>query len=142
MLFCIVKNCNKLLCFRQCEFARRAGSENVYLFGDEVSKLSEYGRYSDIAESKTHPGGKKKPNAWGLYDMHGNIREWVQDGYGEYPTNSVVYPTGPDNGEFRVLRGGTWFSNAWGVRSANRSWYDLLNRSRGDIGFRVARRLQ
>jgi len=84
------------------EYACRAKTETAYSFGDEVDKLGEYARYGDNSGGKTKPVGKKKPNAWGLYDMHGNVWEWVQDRYGDYPTGPIPDPKGPDKGEYRV----------------------------------------
>ncbi|MBW2406661.1 MAG: formylglycine-generating enzyme family protein [Deltaproteobacteria bacterium] len=84
------------------EYACRAKTETAYSFGDEVDKLGEYAWYGDNSGGKTKPVGKKKPNAWGLYDMHGNVWEWVQDRYGDYPTGPIPDPKGPDKGEYRV----------------------------------------
>jgi formylglycine-generating enzyme required for sulfatase activity len=120
------------------EYACRAKTETAYSFGDEVDKLGEYAWYGDNSGGKTKPVGKKKPNAWGLYDMHGNVWEWVQDRYGDYPTGPIPDPKGPDKGEYRVLRGGSWSHFARILRSAYRGSNFPDDRSDGD-GFRVAR---
>jgi len=120
------------------EYACKAKTETAYSFGDEVDKLGEYAWYTDNSEKRTHPVGEKKPNAWDLYDMHGNVWEWCQDWYGDYPTNSVVDPKGPTKGKSRVLRGGSWSNDARYPRSANRNWNIPYNRGY-DYGFRVAR---
>jgi formylglycine-generating enzyme required for sulfatase activity len=120
------------------EYAFRAGTQTIFSFADEEDKLGEYAWYEGNSDRKTHTVGKKKPNAWGLYDMRGNVWEWCQDWYGEYPSNSVVDPKGPDKGEYRVLRGGSWENGARVMRSANRDYNNPVMRL-GSFGFRVAR---
>jgi formylglycine-generating enzyme required for sulfatase activity len=119
------------------EYAVRAGTTSAYSFGDNANQLEHYAWYEDNSNKQTHPVGQKQPNPWGLYDMHGNVWEWVQDWYGEYSQSAVTDPTGPSGGDGRVLRGGSWSSNARYLRSANRSNYAPDNRYEC-LGFRLA----
>ena len=93
------------------EYACRAGSNGRYCFGSDKTMLGEYAWGMTNSNGTTHPVGLKRPNAWGLYDMHGNICEWVQDWYGEnyYGKSPHDDPKGPSSGSLRVLRGGSWF---------------------------------
>ncbi len=106
------------------EYACRAGSTGKYCFGDEEAKLKEYGWYEENSGMRTYPVGQLTSNAWGLYDMHGNVWEWVQDWYAEdyYKQRSVpdVDPQGPENGQSRVLRGGAFFDSQRNARCAYR----------------------
>jgi formylglycine-generating enzyme required for sulfatase activity len=102
------------------EYVARAGSTTTYSFGNDERQLGEYAWYSANSGSKTHLVGQKKPNAWGLHDMHGNVWEWVQDWYGPYTAGSAVDPAGPTSGSRRVYRGGSWFYDAKLCRSAYR----------------------
>lgn len=120
------------------EYAARAGTESTYSFGDDVSDLGGYAWYWDNSGKKTHPVGQKGANAWGLHDMHGNVWEWVQDWYGEnyYSQGRSTDPQGPSSGDFRVLRGGSWFNFAVSCRTAIRYCYSPDFRDEGR-GFRV-----
>jgi formylglycine-generating enzyme required for sulfatase activity len=97
------------------EYACRAGTTGMY-----AGALDEMGWYNQNSGSTTHPVGQKSANSWGLYDMHGNVLEWCQDWYGDYPTGIVTDPTGPCSGSFRVYRGGSWILYARDCRSADR----------------------
>jgi len=118
------------------EYACRAGNRGKWCFGDDEAELGDYAWYSANSGSTTHPVAQKKPNAWGLYDMHGNVWEWCADWYGDYPTDDANDPQGPSSGSYRVLRGGSWNSNPGNCRSANRN--DLVPSFRYyNLGFRV-----
>ena len=96
------------------------------------------GWYDDNADRQAHPVGQKKPNAWGIYDMHGNIMEWCNGFYGEYPNEEVIDPRGPNSGTYYISRGGCWNSDADRNRSASRGLIDKPYICDGVIGFRVA----
>ena len=104
------------------EYACRAGSTERYSFGDDPVRLATHGWFQANAAKRTHPVGRKKPNAWGLYDMHGNVAEWCGDFYDEahYARRDGADPRGPSAGTDRVLRGGSWRSPADACRSAAR----------------------
>ena len=119
------------------EYACRAGSKTAYSFDDEEGLLPEYGWFNRNSSRRTHTVGLLEPNAWGLYDMHGNVWEWCSDRHGEYPKGAVSDPTGPKEGSNRVYRGGCWGSEAAYCRSANRGRLDPSYRSSLG-GFRLA----
>jgi formylglycine-generating enzyme required for sulfatase activity len=119
------------------EYACRAGTTTKYSFGDDEKLLERYAWYDKNSEGKTHPVGGKAPNPWGLYDMHGNVDEWVADWYGEYPKGEATDPTGPESGSARAFRGGSWRLEAQNARSANRGWYVPVLRP-ALLGFRLA----
>ena len=121
----------------QWEYACRAGSKTIYSFDDEEGLLPEYGWFKRNSSQRTHTVGLLEPNAWGLYDMHGNVWEWCSDWYGEYPKRAVSDPTGPTMGTDRVNRGGCWLYLAANCRSASRNWAKSSYQD-GLLGFRVA----
>jgi acetoin utilization deacetylase AcuC-like enzyme/formylglycine-generating enzyme required for sulfatase activity len=104
------------------EYACRAGTKGDYSFGGDARRAGEFGWFSENSEKKTHPVGHKKPNPWGLYDLHGNVAEWCNDMYGKeaYKASAAANPRGPAEGEMYVLRGGSWKGGAEVLRSFHR----------------------
>jgi sulfatase modifying factor 1 len=128
------------------EYACRAGNDSDYGFGSDIRKLGDYARFADNSGKKTHPVGEKKPNAWGLFDMHGNVAEWCNDVYDKdyYRTSPGENPRGPADGKEYVLRGGSWKSAAETLRSSSRlaesPGFSDACLARDAIGFRCVRR--
>jgi len=106
------------------EYAGRTGTDTKYFFGNDPRSLSQYAWTADNSGERTHEVGTRRPNPWGLYDMYGNVAEWVHDYYGEdyYRSSPERNPRGPEQGEFRVIRGGAWNSGVEAARSSYRSF--------------------
>ena len=119
------------------EYACRAGSKTAYSFGEGSKSLGDYAWFDGNSNNQTHPVGEKKANAWGLYDMHGNVWDWCSDWYGDYPEGAVTDPSGPRKDLDRAIRGGSWDFAAAYCRSACRLTYPPSGSS-STIGFRVA----
>ncbi|MEM8485582.1 MAG: SUMF1/EgtB/PvdO family nonheme iron enzyme [Bacteroidota bacterium] len=130
--------CHRLPTEAEWEYACRAGTTTAYRFGDREEQLGAYAWYWENSGKKTHPVGQKQPNPWGLYDMHGNVWEWVEDWYGPYSSGAQTDPKGLNSGSGRVVRGGGWYDDAGNARSAFRDywWPDARNLY---VGFRVLR---
>ncbi len=119
------------------EYACRAGSNAPFGFGG-LELVDDYGWFSSNCKGISQPVGKKEPNAWGLYDMHGNVMEWCSDWAGDYPEGLVSDPTGPKEGFSRMIRGGAWLTPAMLGRSGDRA-FSFPPDTRSDyVGFRVA----
>jgi formylglycine-generating enzyme required for sulfatase activity len=118
----------------QWEYACRAGTTIPFAGSGNLDTM---GWCTSNSGNTTHSVAQKQPNAWGVYDMHGNVWEWCRDWYGNYPGGSVTDPTGPSSGTDRVYRGGSWLSDAGGCRSADRRGRGLDFR-RSYLGFRLA----
>ncbi len=118
------------------EYACRAGSDFAYSFGNRLEDLDHFAWHALNAQGRTHRVGVKKPNAWGLFDMHGNVYEWVQDWHSDdyYSQSPSTDPPGPDDGVVRVARGGGWAFG--GYRCAFRAFGGSGHSSKF-LGFRV-----
>jgi sulfatase modifying factor 1 len=132
------------------EYACRAGSTTAYSWGNSIDcskamyannsmkepECIDYERSRGLPIDSPAPVKSYQPNAWGLYDMSGNVWEWCRDAYGKYPTQPVVDPVGPQSGSDKVRRGGSWFKYGFYCRCANRNYADPLDRY-WTTGFRV-----
>jgi len=130
------KNGYRLPTEAQWEYACRAGTTTAYNTGNTISDNT--GWYNNNSGNKTHEVGLKPANAWGLYDMHGNVEEWCWDWFGTYASGAQTNPIGASTGAHRVKRGGSWLDNGQVLRSAYRYNSDPSIRNR-DLGFRLVR---
>ncbi len=124
------------------EYACRAGEKKAFCFGDNLVLLSDYAWHGGNARNQLHPVGFKRPNAWGLYDMHGNAAEWCHDFWAAYPRGAVQDPEGPVRGEKRVVRGGNWANlDVHDYESATRDKKPPNDLLEGILGFRIVMEL-
>jgi formylglycine-generating enzyme required for sulfatase activity len=138
------KKAYRLLSESEWEYSCRAGTTTPFHFGTTIStdQANYYGEYTygigkkGVFRGKTTPVGTFPANTWGLHDMHGNLWQWCEDWYGEYPQRDVVDPQGPEKGKIRVLRGGSWLRYPGHCRSAFRYGYGPGSRNY-DCGVRV-----
>jgi formylglycine-generating enzyme required for sulfatase activity len=131
----------RLLSEAEWEYAARGGTATLYSFGDDEAVLDGYAWYATNSNSSTHPVGEKKPNLFGLHDMHGNVSEWVEDiwhdSYVGAPSDGSAWA---DHGTLRVIRGGSWLDDPDFLRSANRHGANVDSRF-WNGGFRIGRTL-
>ena len=121
----------------QWEYAALAGGSTVYAWGNQQPDAA---RCTQASEGKPKKAGSFPPNPWGLFDMTGNVWEWVNDRYQHdyYATSDIKDPPGPDAGQYRVIRGGGWYSGPLQLRIRNRHWFEP-NFGEVSIGFRCAK---
>lgn len=127
------------------EYSCRAGTKTPFHFGETISTdQANYNGNTIYGDGKkgvyrktTMPVGSFPANAWGLHDMHGNVYQWCQDWYGDYPKNDVTDPQGPEKGQYRVLRGGSWGGGPLSCRSACRVRYEPGLRGSSGGGLRL-----
>jgi formylglycine-generating enzyme required for sulfatase activity len=126
------------------EYACRAGTDSPFSFGSNDAELGEYawhdGNAKELDDFYPHVAGQKRPNAFGLVDMHGNVSEWCWDWHAVFSNQLAIDPLGPAAGKTRVCRGGSWSDNWENCRSADRSGLEpnYTGRSSTSLGFRIA----
>jgi formylglycine-generating enzyme required for sulfatase activity len=121
------------------EYACRAGTRTLFSFGDAEAQLNDYGWYLLNSGNMTHDVATKKPNPWGLYDMHGNVWQWCSDFHGPYHGDETD-PVGPQQGDARsshICRGGSWRDMASTCRSDSRHWAWGPTQQFSYVGFRL-----
>ncbi|MFT5200462.1 MAG: sulfatase modifying factor 1, partial [Planctomycetota bacterium] len=136
----------RLLTEAEWEYACRAGTTTPFCYGSDLDSSkanfdgnNPYGSGSKgVYRETTLRVGSFKPNSWGLYDMHGNVYEWCSDWSGNYPSGNAVDPSGPESGEYRVFRGGSWFTYGRDCRAADRDGNTPSFRY-SYLGFRLVR---
>jgi formylglycine-generating enzyme required for sulfatase activity len=126
------------------EYAARAGTDTRYFFGNDPRRLGQYAWTDANSGEQTQEVGARRPNPWGLYDMYGNVAEWVHDHYGAdyYRSSPERNPRGPPEGEYRVVRGGGWSSDSDATRSSYRAFSASVDdgcQVSDAIGFRCVR---
>lgn len=136
------KNGYRLPTEAEWEYAYRGSTTTEYYWGNssDFTTVSKYAWYSKNSDNKTHTVGKKIPNAYGLYDMSGNVIEWCNDWYSKYSSDTAIDPTGPDTGSGRVIRGGCKFNPANFCKASYRGYNRPTFRC-SVVGFRIARSL-
>jgi formylglycine-generating enzyme required for sulfatase activity len=129
-------DCYRLPTEAEWEYAAKAGTQSKWSFGDDENQLKDYAWFGEGTSGKTHPVGQKKPNAFGLFDMHGNVWEWTCSDYGKYSENKHLECSSKNDAN-KVLRGGSWFDDAEDCRSSYRYGVSNWGNSYG-LGFRLA----
>lgn len=130
------EGCYRLPTEAEWEYACRADGEGLYCFGNDEALLGHYAWYDANSNRRTHAVGLKKPNRWGLYDLHGNVWEWVSDRFGSYPEGEFTDPKGPDRGNSRVMRGGSWNLGPNYCKTVSRNYEQATYRA-NNLGVRL-----